>query len=465
MSPHLRSKCLSAGALFLLLTSCGKDAIDPSSAGADRTSLPLQAIVSFSASPGGPTAYVSLARGAVQHGATLAIVAPASGSPVTATLVDGGTDPVPVAAAVGDSLHIVATDSAGATYAAVEVVRARRPRVVRTVPAAHRTDVPLNIRIKVVFSEPVTLPSAAGGVQLYAGESPIAGTTSLVAGSPTAIEFVPDTKLAPNTDHVLNIDATVTDLGGSQIGQSQSVSFRTGGAEGGDPADPAGPADPDTLPPRGEPADPDPPGEPAPPPPDPGVPSGPALVALNVTINGASSTVVTGAQLHIDGGPGVPIDPGVHVFDVGPGYHGFTVSDLARNCMLDGPGPWAVEAQPGTTVALSMNIRCLAAGVRVNLETALPAPGMDGYMHFAFARLTRNGSVEEQRLVPLNGSVLLGYGLATGDYMLEVNGNGFLVGCIALAPQLVTIPQQGLVELSVHLDCSNATRNPRLPRP
>ena len=432
----LCSRHAGGPALLLLLAACGKEPAEPASSG-DPAPLPLAAIASLaSAAPVGPTTYVSLPPGTVPHGATVSIVNLSGGAAVTASLVDGGVDPVSVAAADGDSLRIQATDSAGTTYADVEEVRARRPRVVRTVPAVHKTDVPLNVRIKVVFSEPVTLPSAVGAVRLYNGGSPIPGTITLVEGTPTTIEFAPATDLAATTDYVLQVDATVTDLDGVQLAQSQSLPFRTTGVAGGRPPSPRMVA-----------------------------------VTVHLTINDTNTTFITGAQLHIDDGPGVPLSPGASVFYVGPWVqHTFAVSNVSANCMLLGPASRTLEYAPGDSVELLVAVRCVSAGLRLNLVTQLQGGPCGHYLVFAEVKLSRDGVVGEAHRMGLCGSMLLG-DVPAGDYVMEVYPvtrtvfgdavEGF-DGCVTLT-QVVTFPEEGIVDLPAELDCRNAVHWRRIP--
>ncbi len=231
-----------------LLVSCGPDANEPPGNGSAR---PLAAVVSdvietgpataASGSSGsrfvqsGPRAYVSLLPGTVLHGAEFTVHNLANDATVSAPILDGGSDPVSVPATAGDSLRVMATDSAGNRYEHVEVMRARAtPRVVRTHPGPNKTDVPLNAIIRVVFSEPVALPSAASGVRLHQGSAVIAGTVREAVGLATVIDFVPDAALSAETNYRLDIDASVADLDGDILPEAVSVSFTTGTA--GSPA-------------------------------------------------------------------------------------------------------------------------------------------------------------------------------------------------------------------------------------
>ena len=246
---------LLSPAMLLLALSCGTDdgpavqgpgAPVPESPGPDRPAGPLSVVVSNaigSAVPGpgaatshatarltidGPVVYVSLLPGAVPHGATLTVRNMVNGAEVTAAIIDGGVDPVRIAAAEGNGLRIVAKDSVGASYTHVAQVKQRaRPRLVRTSPTPARTDVPLNTIIRVVFSEPVDLSTAQSNVQLLQNGVPVAGSVRAVSGNPEVITFVPDSPLAPGTSYTLDVAAGVQDQDGDPLMAAASATFTT----------------------------------------------------------------------------------------------------------------------------------------------------------------------------------------------------------------------------------------------
>ncbi|OLC32999.1 MAG: hypothetical protein AUH81_14980 [Candidatus Rokubacteria bacterium 13_1_40CM_4_69_5] len=149
---------------------------------------------------------------------------------MTAAMVGGGFDPLPIAANAGDSVQI--TVSAGGRDL-VSFMRAvpttRRPVVIRTDPPPGKRDQPLNARIVVVFSEPVAGATITpSSVQLFRGTTAVAGTASLLQESATAAVFVPSAKLDANTGYRLVISAAVQDLEGDALAADTSVEFRTG---------------------------------------------------------------------------------------------------------------------------------------------------------------------------------------------------------------------------------------------
>jgi hypothetical protein len=212
-----------AGSL-LALDPIVSNAIDPTAATAVRGAP------AFQANQTGTVAYVSFVPGSVPRGAELSVRNASTGSMVTAPMMGGGVDPLAIAATEGDELEITATDSGSARYQHVEMVRARvPPRVVRTMPGPSQTDIPLNVRIQVVFSEPVTLESAEQGIRLQRGSEVVAGTVETVpGGSPVVLVFVPVAELAPSATYQLTIDVTVEDLSGDALATGAGVEFTTG---------------------------------------------------------------------------------------------------------------------------------------------------------------------------------------------------------------------------------------------
>ena len=68
---------------------------------------------------------------------------------MTAPVLAGGFDPVPIVAQAGDSIDVVVTDASGATvyHTGAAVAAARRPVIVRTEPPPKKRDVPLNASV------------------------------------------------------------------------------------------------------------------------------------------------------------------------------------------------------------------------------------------------------------------------------------------------------------------------------
>jgi len=162
---------------------------------------------------------------------TAAITNRASGVIVRTTLVDGGFDPVPIAANVGDTLAVAITTvpPADSLHTFVIAASRRRPTVVRTNPPHGRRDVPLNSTIIVVFNEPIdsaTLNTAS--IQLLLGTTPVAGTVQFASGSDLTAVLVPASPLASNTTYSLTISQQIHDLLDLPLDTALTISFSTG---------------------------------------------------------------------------------------------------------------------------------------------------------------------------------------------------------------------------------------------
>jgi len=177
--------------------------------------------------------YASLVPETAPTGVTATVRAPRSGATVATVVQDGGFDPVPVAAKVGDTVVTIVVDALGATvfHGEAAVVPIRRIKVVRTDPGPGKRDQPLNANIVIVFSDPVDASTlTASSVQVFRGTAPVAGTVSLLAGSGTTVVFSLTDALDPNTDYRLVATTGVQDIAGGSLDANASISFRTGTA-------------------------------------------------------------------------------------------------------------------------------------------------------------------------------------------------------------------------------------------
>jgi Big-like domain-containing protein len=171
--------------------------------------------------------YVSMPPGAIPGAESVTVHNLATGRMLTVRMVDGGFDPAPIAAMIGDTLEVEVYGRT--TVVAVEysvVLRRRPPTIVRTDPPKGKTDVSLNTHIGIVFSEPVDPATVGGTVRLFSGSTPVAGTVTL---SPSGIvaDFAPDSPLAPHTTYELVVDTGVRNLRGDALELAVQVSFTT----------------------------------------------------------------------------------------------------------------------------------------------------------------------------------------------------------------------------------------------
>lgn len=171
-------------------------------------------------------AYVSLPPGTIADGVTAAIANRRSGAVAMATLVNGGFDPVPIPAVVGDTMDVSVTRQIGGSAWGLVVLSIRRPpRVVRTNPPHGQTDVPVNRTILVVFSEPVAAASVTPtSLHLAAGTTAVEGS---VAMNGFNAEFRPNAPLAFLAQHTLTVERTITAIAGLALESAVTASFTT----------------------------------------------------------------------------------------------------------------------------------------------------------------------------------------------------------------------------------------------
>ena len=173
--------------------------------------------------------YVSLAPGTVEGGEIADITNPNTGSSARAAMAEGGFDPVPIAASVGDTIRLEVTRTDGSSTRLLSYVpRERRPIVVRTSPSKGKRDVVLNAPIRVVFSEPMDPATiVAGTIRLEGNGGVIPGEISPSTDGLRA-ELRPLTPLAPGAEYRLLVTGQAADLDGEPVEQEVEVHFSTG---------------------------------------------------------------------------------------------------------------------------------------------------------------------------------------------------------------------------------------------
>jgi len=176
--------------------------------------------------------YVSLPPGAIPNADHVVVRVRSSGATITAIAVDGGLDPVPIAAQPGDTLDLdVRLASGSSQQFSMVAPRAARPVVVRTSPPPRKRDVPLNMTVTIVFSEPIE-PSTLneGSVRLFNGTTSVPGTFGFADASHLVATFTPSAPLEGATDYSLSVTSGIQDLDGESLDGALTVPFTTAAA-------------------------------------------------------------------------------------------------------------------------------------------------------------------------------------------------------------------------------------------
>jgi hypothetical protein len=264
---------IAAACFALALSACAEDA--PDATGLDRnvgvpsatpatgpTDAAVRAIVSDPVQPSGAGAassparpssgsgdaivYVSLPPASLPEG-TEVVVSNFTGSFEAAiSIVDGGFDPFPVPAAVGDTLDFEVLRGLTPITDWREIVPASRPpTVVRTSPPRGKRDVPVALSVLVMFSEPIDDASmTATSVQVLLDGVPVAGAVGFADEAHLAATFTPAAPLAPDVEYTLRVTQDIKDLTGDALQAAVSLTFATEAAAPEPEADPEPETDP-----------------------------------------------------------------------------------------------------------------------------------------------------------------------------------------------------------------------------
>ena len=184
-----------------------------------------------------PLVWIALPPASVPAGVEATAENQRTGALARTPVIDGGFDPIPLAAEPGDTLRISVELSDGGMAAARTVVPARRrPRVVRTSPVAGRRDVAINSSVVVVFSEPIAASSVdPANIRIVRASAPVPGTLRPVDGAPTSIEFTPEAPFEAGAAYELVVGSGIVDLSGDPLDAAITVPFATAGQESGVP--------------------------------------------------------------------------------------------------------------------------------------------------------------------------------------------------------------------------------------
>ena len=183
--------------------------------------------------------YVSLLPNSAPGGTSAVLTNVRTKSTLTASMVEGGLDPVPLLAAVGDTVHIDVLNAGGTAGPHFDrvVPGTRAPTVIRSIPSRGKTGVPLNKSIVIVFSEPVSASSLSSTtVELLRGTTPVSGSARILQGVTASVVFDATSPLEPNTEYQLVVTRGVRDLDGDALDSAVTIPFTTGTTTEGPPA-------------------------------------------------------------------------------------------------------------------------------------------------------------------------------------------------------------------------------------
>jgi Tol biopolymer transport system component len=183
-------------------------------------------------SPGSDVVYASLRPGVFTDGRLAVLRRRGTEPAMTAALVDGGLDPVPVAAGPGDTIDVrIEFASALGTWARafLAVVPANSPPVVvRTDPAQGERGVAQDAVPLVVFSEPLDPATLTGeSAQLFVGGAMVEGAVAFGDGAHLTVTVTPTTPLEAGARYTLVVTQALADRDGDALEATLAMPFTT----------------------------------------------------------------------------------------------------------------------------------------------------------------------------------------------------------------------------------------------
>jgi TolB protein len=213
------------GLLLAILASGCEDGTAPSPGDVGGTSP--SAIISDSAFLDAPVAYVSFSPGSFAAGSRVTIQNRRTAASLTAGTVGGGLDPVPVQAVAGDFLTF-AIDTGGAQPIGFTqmVPAATPPSVVRVEPEGGGTDVPIDARVRVVFSEPVMHETVSNALGIMLDDNLVSGSVT-VSPDGLSATVLPADYLRPTTEYTISVGSELQDADGTGMPETVTFAFTT----------------------------------------------------------------------------------------------------------------------------------------------------------------------------------------------------------------------------------------------
>ena len=178
-------------------------------------------------STGDSVSYVSFPPETFPGADSLRVDNLANGATAGSALFEGGLDPLPIAASVGDTLQLIVWTGVVGEVMFRGVPLETAITVVRTKPRRSRTSVPINLSVAVVFSEPAQLASVnPQTVQLQRGGQPVPAALHLRPDG-LVVEIVPAGLLAHETTYTIVVTTDVRDLSGDPLPSPFQSEFTT----------------------------------------------------------------------------------------------------------------------------------------------------------------------------------------------------------------------------------------------
>jgi len=175
-------------------------------------------------------AYVAMYPGTIMQATSVRVSASSgSGGFVSGPMLDGGFDPIGVAAQPSDSLDVEALGADDAVIARVRVPASRAPTVIRSLPARGRTDVPLSQIITIVFSQPLDATTVdSTSIRLMLNGAAVPSTVTVKLGEPWVVELEPLAPLEAHSAYTVLVGDGIRDSGGNPLVQEVNFDFTTG---------------------------------------------------------------------------------------------------------------------------------------------------------------------------------------------------------------------------------------------
>jgi len=319
---------LAAAAVALVIGAACSDS--PSAPVETRPLLPDGLVVSNAQPRANGFAYVSAVPATFSNATSVTIRNLTRGDPgQSITVIDGGFDPVAIAAATGDDLSVLVQPGVDVAPVVARVPARRGPGIVRTNPSKENRDVAIDVPMLVVFSETVEKWSVnTSSIVLLDNGDPIIGSFPVtgvfqIAVDGLSAEFIPGAPLQPGTNYALVINSGIRDLDADALDATITVTFATAAA-----------------PPVAE------------------------VGGIAIT---AVTTAIENSQLDPDGytvsidysqAQHVDVNGSVAVAGLKPGAHSVTLAGLSGNCGLaDGPRQEA-KVVAGVTALITFHIVC-----------------------------------------------------------------------------------------------------------